>query len=159
MSGRFALCATSLIGAAAALSPLPVQAQGTDCVIYATDYANSHVGSGDMTADAVSGGMVGAVAGGAWNPGSGAARGARAGAALGVLNNLGSLPGGWQGLYDMAYQLCQQQSSGANAGGYIPPGHFAPPISRCRSSASVDKPMLRTPDGGLMATSADRNCF
>jgi len=109
MTGRLALtfcCSAGLV----LLAQFPAKADGTDCVVYATDYANAHVGSGDIAGDAVSGGVTGAVAGGAWNPlTGGAVRGARAGGALGVLNNLGSIPEGWQGLYDMAYQICLQQ--------------------------------------------------
>jgi len=133
-------------------------ADGTDCVIYATDYANAHVGSGDMVGDAVSGGMAGAVAGGAWRGPGGAVRGARAGGALGVLDNLGSLPGGWQALYDMAYQMCLQQTSGVNAAPYVPPSNLAPPPPDCRSSASVNAPLRRTPDGGIMAGSDFGGC-
>jgi hypothetical protein len=133
---------------------LPSKADGTDCVVYATDYANGHVGSGDMVGDAVSGGMTGAVVGGQWNPlTGGAARGARTGAALGVLNNLGSVPQGWQALYDMAYQICTQQNSGASAAPY-----GAGVMPNCRSSASVDGPSERSPDGGLMVGSGGRNC-
>lgn len=136
------------------LLPFSAQAGGTDCVLYATDYANAHTGSGDMVGDAVSGGMAGAVAGGLWNPATGGAgRGARAGGALGVLNNLGSIPQGWQALYDMAYQMCRQQNAGASA----PPAP-ASPGTGCRSSARVDKPMEITPDGGLMTGSGGRNC-
>lgn len=135
-------------------TPLPAKADGTDCVVYATDYANAHVGSGDLVGDAVSGGMAGAVAGGAWNPlTGGAARGARAGGALGVLNNLGSIPEGWQGLYDMAYQICIQQNSGANLAPYQPG-----PATGCRSAASVDAPQERAPDGSMIAGSGGRNC-
>lgn len=136
------------------LMPVQALADGTDCVVYATDYANAHVGSGDMVGDAVSGGMAGAVAGGQWNPLTGGAeRGARAGGALGVLNNLGSIPQGWQALYDMAYQICRQQTSGASAAPN-PSG----PGTGCRSSVGVNKPMEVTPDGGLMAGSGGRNC-
>ncbi|MEM5584270.1 hypothetical protein WNZ15_17535 [Roseibium sp. AS2] len=146
-----ALVASSA-GAPAAL------ADGTDCVIYATDYANARMGSGDMVGDAVSGGMTGAVAGGAWRGPGGARRGARAGGALGVLDNLGSLPGGWQALYDMAYQMCQQQTSGAAAAPYYPEPGLAPSGSDCRSSASVNAPLRRTPEGGIIAGSGMGDC-
>lgn len=138
--------------------PLKAHAGGTDCVLYATDYANAHSGSGDMIGDVVSGGMTGAVAGGEWNPlTGGAARGARAGGALGVLDNLGAFPGGWQGLYDMAYQMCLQQTSGANAAPYH--GSNISTSSGCRSSATVNAPEEIAPDGSLTAGSGGRNCF
>ncbi len=140
---------------AGSISPLPALADGTDCVTYATDYANAHMGSGDVVGDAVSGGMAGAVAGGAWQGPSGAYRGARAGAALGVLNNLGSMPGGWQSLYDMAYQMCEQQTSGINAD---PLPNLAPPAADCRSSATVNAPMRRAPDGSIVAGSGLGSC-
>ncbi|ASP32435.1 hypothetical protein [Labrenzia sp. VG12] len=133
-------------------------ADGTDCVIYATDYANAHMGSGDPVGDAVSGGMAGAVVGGAWRGPSGAVRGARAGAALGVLDNLGSMPGGWQALYDMAYQMCQQQTSGVNAAPYYGSPGLSAPGTNCRSSASVNAPFKRSPDGGIMAGSGMGSC-
>ncbi len=145
--------------AAPALLPLSANAGGTDCVLYATDYANAHVGNGDMIGDVVSGGMTGAVVGGAWRPFAGGAhRGARAGGALGVLDNLGSVPGGWQGLYDMAYQMCLQQTSSVNAA----PHHYGGGISAsggCRSSATVDGPQEIAPDGSLTVGSGGRNCF
>ncbi len=137
---------------------LPAAAGGTDCVIYATDYANAHMGSGDMVGDAVSGGMEGAVAGGQWRGPSGAYRGARVGGALGVLDNLGSLPGGWQGLYDMAYQMCQQQTSGVNAAPYYPPPGLVSPEPECRSSATVSVPLKRSPEGAIMAGSGYGSC-
>ena len=142
---------------ALAFSGLSARADGTDCVIYATDYANAHMGSGDVVGDAVSGGMAGAVVGGAWRGPSGAYRGARAGGALGVLDNMGSLPGGWQALYDMAYQMCQQQTSGVNAPYYQAPG-IGTSSSDCRSSASVHAPLKRTPEGGVMVSSDFGNC-
>ncbi|MCK7614786.1 hypothetical protein [Roseibium sediminicola] len=135
----------------------PVLADGTDCVVYATDYANAHMGSGDAVGDAVSGGMAGAVVGGEWQGASGAYRGARAGAALGVLNNLGSMPGGWQALYDTAYQMCEQQASGVNA-----PYYTAPTLGTsdpdCRSSASVNAPLKRSPNGAIIAGSGLSGC-
>lgn len=132
---------------------LPAQADGTDCVVYATDYANAHMGSGDVVGDAVSGGMAGAVAGGEWRGQSGARRGARAGAALGVLDNLGSMPGGWDSLYEMAYQLCQQQTSGASA---APVTGFS--TQDCHSSATVNAPLKKAPDGTIMAGSGYGSC-
>jgi len=150
--------ATGALGTALSLFFSPMaQADGTDCVVYATDYANSYVGNGDVVGDAVSGGMAGAVVGGEWAGRSGAARGARAGGALGVLNNMGSLPGGWQALYDMAYQMCEQQVSGVNAA----PHYAAPSYSSagdCRSSARVNAPLKRTPEGGIIASSDFGNC-
>jgi len=135
----------------------PAQADGTNCVVYATDYANAHMGSGDPVGDAVSGGMTGAVAGGAWAGASGAYRGAQVGGALGVLNNLGSMPGGWQALYDTAYQMCQQQTSGVNA-----PYHSGPTLGTsdpdCRSSASVNAPLKRSPNGAIIAGSGLSGC-
>ncbi|WP_420336825.1 hypothetical protein [Roseibium sp.] len=144
--------------------PVSALADGTDCVVYATDYANSYVGNGDVVGDAVSGGMAGSVVGGAWAGRSGAARGARAGAALGVLNNMGSMPGGWQALYDTAYQMCLQQTSGVNAAPYYGDPAFAPapnlqsPSSNCRSSARVNAPLRRSPEGGIMVGSDFGNC-
>ncbi|WP_298982228.1 hypothetical protein [uncultured Roseibium sp.] len=135
----------------------PALADGTDCVVYATDYANAHVGSGDVVGDAVSGGMAGAVVGGEWRGPSGARRGARAGGALGVLDNLGSMPGGWEALYDMAYQMCQQQTSGVNTDSY-PQSGLAGPRSDCRSSATVNGHLKRSPDGAIMAGSDFGNC-
>ncbi|GAA0782385.1 hypothetical protein GCM10009077_30330 [Roseibium denhamense] len=140
---------------ALAFPALPASAQGTDCVLYATDYANARMGSGDVMGDAVSGGMEGAVVGGAWRGQSGARRGAEAGGALGVLDNLGSLPGGWQALYDMAYQICLQQNSPARGGYGASPDGAA---GGCRSSATINKPMQKSPDGSLMVGSGGRNC-
>ncbi|MEM9630061.1 MAG: hypothetical protein AAGA50_01955 [Pseudomonadota bacterium] len=139
------------------------QAQGTNCVVYATDYANARMGSGDVVGDAVSGGMAGAVVGGEWKGPVGAYRGARAGGALGVLDNLGSLPGGWQALYDTAYQMCQQQTSGVNAvphygTPYYPSGNLQAPSGDCRSRATVNAPLKRGPDGSIIAGSSFGNC-
>ncbi len=159
---RMVCCAFSLaflIG-----GPVAALADGTDCVVYATDYANSYVGNGDVVGDAVSGGMAGSVVGGAWAGRSGAARGARAGAALGVLNNMGSMPGGWQALYDTAYQMCLQQTSGVNAAPYYGDPAYAPapnlqaPPSNCRSSARVNAPLRRSPEGGIMVGSDFGGC-
>ncbi|MEE4012333.1 hypothetical protein V1T76_09745 [Roseibium sp. FZY0029] len=149
------LSTSLLIFVGAAMSS--AQADGADCTIYATDYANAHMGSGDVVGDAVSGGMAGAVAGGEWRGPSGAYRGARAGAALGVLDNMGSIPGGWQALYDMAYQMCQQQTSGVNAPYYQSPS-IGTSSSDCRSSASVNAPLKRNPNGGIMVGSDFGNC-
>lgn len=144
--------------------PTTAKADGTDCVVYATDYANAYVGSGDVVGDSVSGGMAGAVVGGAWAGPSGARRGARAGGALGVLNNMGSLPGGWQALYDTAYQMCEQQASGVNAApyygapGYPAANNLPPPSSNCRSSARVNAPLKRSPEGGIIVGSDFGDC-
>ncbi|MEP4768484.1 MAG: hypothetical protein ABJY83_11315 [Roseibium sp.] len=136
----------------------PAQAQSTDCVNYATEYANSYVGNGDPIGDAVSGGMAGAVVGGAVGWPVGPRRGAKAGAALGVLDNMGSVPGGWDAMYDMAYQMCLQQTSGVNA----PPLELAPnlmaPSPNCRSSVTVNKGLQRTPEGGITVGSGGNGC-
>lgn len=159
-SGRVTALVASALVLAVSQAPgsIPASADGTDCVVYATDYANAHMGSGDVVGDVVSGGMTGAVAGGAWRGPSGAVRGARAGGALGVLDNLGSLPGGWQALYDMAYQMCLQQTSGVNAGTLYPVPSLPAPPPDCRSSARVNAPLRRTPDGSIMAGSGFGNC-
>jgi len=159
---RMTCCALSLVLLIG--GPVAAFADGTDCVVYATDYANSYVGNGDVVGDAVSGGMAGSVVGGAWAGRSGAARGARAGAALGVLNNMGSMPGGWQALYDTAYQMCLQQTSGVNAAPYYGDPAYAPapnlhaPSSNCRSSARVNAPLRRSPEGGIMVGSDFGGC-
>ncbi|AMN53798.1 hypothetical protein ACP90_16735 [Labrenzia sp. CP4] len=157
MANRAALSFSAflLVGFSAAITQ--AQADGTDCTVYATDYANARMGSGDVVGDAVSGGMAGAVVGGEWRGASGAYRGARAGAALGVLDNMGSMPGGWQALYDMAYQMCQQQTSGVNAPYYQSPS-VGTSSSDCRSSASVNAPLKRSPNGGIMVGSDFGNC-
>ena len=145
------------------LTTQPAFAEGTDCVVYATDYANARMGSGDMVGDAVSGGMAGAVVGGEWRGPIGAIRGARAGGALGVLDNLGSLPGGWQALYDTAYQMCLQQTSDVNAAPhygtpYYPGNSAVSPQPDCRSSATVNAPLRRSPDGSIVAGSGLGTC-
>ncbi|MBO6510877.1 MAG: hypothetical protein JJ979_20735 [Roseibium sp.] len=164
MASRAAQVLLATLAITGALSISSARADGTDCVVYATDYANARMGSGDMVGDAVSGGMTGAVIGGAWAGPKGAVRGARAGGAVGVLDNLGSLPGGWQALYDMAYQMCLQQTSGVNADAYgtdpyypVTPNLPAPPPD-CRSSASVHAPLKRSPNGGVIASSSFGNC-
>jgi len=86
-------------------------AQPVDCDARARAYANSYLGNGTRDLDILDGAMGGAVAGGEWRGESGARRGARAGAALGVLDNLATYPGGWQGLYDMAYDSCRRETS------------------------------------------------
>ncbi|MTH98979.1 hypothetical protein E1297_23525 [Roseibium sp. RKSG952] len=136
----------------------PAAQANTNCVLYATDYANRYAGSGDPVGDAVQGGMAGAVIGGAWRGPGGAVKGARAGAALATLDNLGSMPGGWQGLYDMAFQMCQQQTSPVNADTLYPVPPVALPQPACRSSASVDKRPLRAPDGSISAGSGTTGC-
>ena len=66
MANRAALSFSAflLVGFSAAITQ--AQADGTDCTVYATDYANARMGSGDVVGDAVSGGMAGAVVGGEW---------------------------------------------------------------------------------------------
>ncbi|GGB60162.1 hypothetical protein GCM10011316_35250 [Roseibium aquae] len=88
-----------------------VAAQSIDCDAQARAYADSYLGRGNRDLDILDGAMGGAVAGGEWRGDSGARRGARAGAALEVLDNLATYPGGWQGLYDMAYQECMRRNS------------------------------------------------
>lgn len=156
----------SVTAALAALSCLTVTQAHADgnCTVYATDYANSHSGNGDPVGDMVSNGMTGAVAGGAWAGPGGAVRGARAGAALGVLNNMGSYPGGWQALYDMAYQMCQQQQQNAAVAApsynstYYPDAYVGSSQQDCRSTATVNAPLKRAPDGTIMAGSGYGNC-
>lgn len=154
---------TAILIAASCMTVQPGHAQGTNCVVYATDYANAFVGQGDPVGDAVSGGMAGAVVGGAWRGPGGARRGARAGAALGVLDNLGAYPGGWQALYDTAYQMCLQQTSNVNAAPnygtpYYPATNLPSPPPDCRSSATVNAPLKRAPNGAIMAGSNLGNC-
>jgi len=101
-----------ILGLLVALAGAPVaMAQPVDCDARARAFANSYLGNGTRDLDILDGAMGGAVAGGEWRGERGAQRGARAGAALGVLDNLASYPGGWQGLYDMAYQSCRQENS------------------------------------------------
>lgn len=131
-------------------------ADGTDCVVYATDYANQYVGSGDPIGDAVSGGMAGAVVGDIIGGPGGANAGAKAGGALGILDNLGSLPGGWDALYDMAYQMCVQQDAGLNPNLLYPapvPGTSHYP---CRSTATVNGPSIRSGPGGTLSAGSGR---
>ncbi|WP_208999270.1 hypothetical protein [Roseibium sediminis] len=136
------------------LIPVSAKADGTDCVVYATDYANSYV-NGDLVGDTVRGGIAGAVAGGEWEGPSGAERGARVGGALGVLNNLGSLPGGWQAMYDMAYQICIQGDASATFPAPLP----GQPRSDCGSSAGYNTPGLREPGtGNIRAGSSQAGC-
>lgn len=157
MARHLTLVPFAALGLLVCAEAQPARADGTDCVVYATDYANAHMGSGDPVGDAVSGGMAGAVAGGEWRGPVGAYRGARVGGALGVLDNLGSMPGGWQALYDTAYQMCQQQTSGVNAPYYSAP-NLAPSDPDCHSSASVNAPLRRTPNGGIIAGSGLNGC-
>ncbi|WP_209017033.1 hypothetical protein [Roseibium aggregatum] len=156
MNARHPNILNSVLFAACCLTTFSASAQDTDCVVYATDYANARMGSGDVVGDAVSGGMTGAVAGGAWAGPGGAIRGARAGGALGVLDNLGSMPGGWQALYDTAYQMCQQQS--ANAG--VAPAYGSPhyPNSDCRSSATVTETLNGAPKNSFGVGSSFGTC-
>ncbi|GGB41229.1 hypothetical protein GCM10011316_11480 [Roseibium aquae] len=143
------------VGASWCATSALAHADGIDCHIYAADYANQYIGSGDPIGDAVRGGMAGAVAGGAWAGESGARRGAQAGGALGVLNNLGSYPGGWQALYDMAYQMCAQQTSGAAMPGFGAPQPI-PPMPDCRSRATVNAFSLRDGPGGSITAGSGR---
>ncbi len=118
--------------------PLPAIPRTADCDAYARAYADSYLGNGDPTGDMVANGMEGAVVGGAWAGRSGARRGAVAGGAVAVLDNLAAYPGGWQGLYDMAYQMCRNETSGAN---YRPQTQGSPSAgSGCRSRAIVNDP-------------------
>lgn len=120
--------------------PMPAVPRLVDCKTYAAAYADRYLGSGDANGEIVSGGMRGAVAGGAWAGASGARRGARAGGALGVLDNLASYPGGWEGLYAMAYELCRAETSGATR-------HSGSAVSGsgCRSRAGVATSSRRGP--------------
>ncbi len=136
--------------------PLPSIPQTVDCDAYARAYADSYLGSGDPTGDIVDGAMRGAVAGGAWQGPGGARRGARVGGALAVMDNLASYPGGWQGLYDMALQICQNESSGANYRPQpAPRGSGASGSSPCRSSAGMAG---GRPSGGISARSGGDDC-
>jgi len=92
----------------------PAGAQIVDCDAYARSYADAHVSSGPSDLSVADAGMRGAVAGGAWEGPSGAARGAVAGGALSVLNSIGNYSGGWQGMYDLAYNTCINQQSPVN---------------------------------------------
>ncbi|WP_209003846.1 hypothetical protein [Labrenzia sp. CE80] len=123
--------------------PLPAVPQGPNCDVYARAYADSYRGSGDPTGDIVAGGMEGAVAGGAWRGPGGARRGARAGGALAVLDNLAAYPGGWQALYDMAYQICRNETSGVTHR----PNTLGDPSVKCRSRAGVASSSSRAPLG------------
>lgn len=89
-------------------------AQTVNCDAYARSYANAHTSNDPTNVPIVDGGMQGAVAGGAWKGPGGARRGALAGGALTVLDTLGNYPGGWQGLYDLAYNTCSNQQSPVN---------------------------------------------
>ncbi|GAA0771126.1 hypothetical protein E1180_12110 [Roseibium denhamense] len=100
-----------LISGAALFHASSASAQPIDCAAYATAYANQHIDPDPTDLPMVDNAMRGAVAGGAWAGESGARRGAIAGGALSVLDDLGSYPAGWRGLYDMAYRLCRQEQS------------------------------------------------
>ncbi len=89
----------------------PAFAQFTDCDAYAKAYADAHINPDQSDLPIVDGAMEGAVAGGAWRGPGGARRGALTGGALAVLDNLGSTPAGWRGLYDLAYRLCRNAQS------------------------------------------------
>ena len=133
------------------LFSVSAHADATNCVVYATDYANSYV-NGDLVGDTVRGGIAGAVAGGEWEGPSGAERGARVGGALGVLNNLGSLPGGWQAMYDMAYQICIQGDASSIHPAPLP----GQPRSDCGSSAGYNTHGLREPGTGSIRAGSSR---
>ncbi|MBO0345128.1 hypothetical protein [Roseibium limicola] len=91
--------------------PAPARPEGGGCDAYARAYADQFLGSGDPIGDVITRGMEGAAEGGAWGGPRGARRGARAGGAQAVLDNLAAYPGGWQALYDMAYQICSQENA------------------------------------------------
>ncbi len=159
---RVTVCAAFLCGAAPSLAdslpepenlpiPLPAIPRTADCDAYATAYADSYRGSGDPTGDIVDRAMGGAVAGGAWAGPGGARRGARAGGALAVLDNLAAYPGGWQALYDMAYQLCRNETSGVTHR----PQTLGDPSVRCRSRAGV---VGGKPGNGIYAGSGQGAC-
>jgi len=133
--------------------PLPAVPQGPNCDGYARAYADSYRGNGDPTGDIVAGGMEGAVAGGAWRGPGGARRGARAGGALAVLDNLAAYPGGWQALYDMAYQICRNETSGVTHR----PSTLGDPSVKCRSRAGVASNSSRAPLGARSGASG-LNC-
>ncbi len=102
-------------GVLLSLGPLSAaNAQTVNCDAYAKSYADAHTSNDPTDVPIVDGGMRGAVAGGAWDGPSGARRGAVAGGALTVLDTLGNYPGGWQGLYDLAYNTCSNQQSPVN---------------------------------------------
>ena len=139
---------------AAPLMSGTAQAQTTDCVLYATDYANAHIGTGDPYGDAVSGAMTGGAAGLALRGPNGVLRGAEAGAALGVMDSLAAVPGGWGALYDMAYQMCMTTAGGASDGLSAAPYTSSP----CRSSATGNRPVKRMPGGAIIAGSGGNGC-
>ena len=82
-----------------------------DCETYARAYADAHVTGDPSDLSVVDGAMRGAVVGGGWRGPGGARRGAVAGGALSVLDSIGNYPGGWQGMYDLAYRLCRNGQS------------------------------------------------
>lgn len=83
-----------------------------DCESYARAYADAHTTGDPSDLTIVDGAMRGAVIGGGWRGPSGARRGALAGGALSVLDSIGNYPGGWQGMYDLAYRMCRNGQSG-----------------------------------------------
>ncbi|MEJ8474024.1 hypothetical protein [Roseibium algae] len=136
--------------------PLPGIPRSADCDAYARSYADSYLGNGDPTGDIVAGGMRGAVIGGGWSGAGGAERGARAGGAVAVLDNLAAYPGGWQGLYDMAFQICSNETSGANYRPQTDPYQTqGQQGANCRSSAGV---ATRSSRGPISAGSGRNNC-
>ncbi|MEP1930507.1 MAG: hypothetical protein ABJJ37_04435 [Roseibium sp.] len=111
-SGPVSLCLlVACVTGFSALVSAPVTAQQQDCHAYAQDYANSYINPDRSDLAVVDNAMRGAVAGGAWQGPGGAQRGAIVGGSLSVLDNLGSYPGGWRGLYDMAYRQCRNATS------------------------------------------------
>ncbi|MCV0428745.1 MAG: hypothetical protein K5905_25105 [Roseibium sp.] len=82
-----------------------------DCETYARAYADAHVSGDPSDLTVVDGAMRGAVIGGGWRGPNGVRRGAIAGGALSVLDTIGNYPGGWQGMYDLAYRLCRNGQS------------------------------------------------
>ncbi|MEQ8375446.1 MAG: hypothetical protein RID22_20310 [Roseibium aggregatum] len=104
------LLQAAIAASVACLTP-EASAQTTNCDTYARAYADAHINPDQSDMPIVDGAMEGAVAGGAWEGPSGARRGALTGGALAVLDNLGSTPAGWRGLYDLAYRLCRNAQS------------------------------------------------
>ncbi len=90
-------------------APERVRPRDGECDARATAYADAHLGSGDPTGELIDRAMDGAVEGYLWAGPRGARRGARVEGGKTVLDTLSSYPGGWQALYDMAYQICIQE--------------------------------------------------
>ncbi|MEM9635825.1 MAG: hypothetical protein AAGA50_31180 [Pseudomonadota bacterium] len=104
MFASFALIATT--------SPSSSGGLPIDCESYARAYADAHTTGDPSDLTIVDGAMRGAVIGGGWKGPGGARRGALAGGALSVLDSIGNYPGGWQGMYDLAYRMCRNDQSG-----------------------------------------------